>query len=52
MPTGRPFKVNARGVFFGVVNAQQSKILLADKTIDGCLIAKVVDKGLTAAQSD
>ena len=35
-----------------MVNTKQSEILLADKTIDGCVIAKVVDKGLTAAQHD
>ena len=38
--------------FLKMVNTKQSEILLADKTIDGCVIAKVVDKGLTAAQHD
>ena len=52
MPTGRRFKVVVRGVFPKLVNNQQSKILLSDKTIDGCVIATVVNKGLTAAQSD
>ena len=36
--------------FLGLVNTKQGKILLADKTIDGCAIATVVNKGLTAAQ--
>ena len=36
--------------FLGLVNTKQSEILLADKTIDGCAIATVVNKGLTAAQ--
>ena len=52
MPTGRRFKVVVRGVFPKLVNTQQSKILLSDKTIDGCVIATVVNKGLTATQSD
>ena len=52
MPTGRPFKASVRGVFLKLVNTQQSEILLADKTIDGCVVATVVNKGLTAAQSD
>ena len=34
------------------VSAQQVKALLADQTIDGCVIATVIDDGLTAAQSD
>ena len=38
--------------FLELVNTKQSEILLADKTIDGCVIAAVVDKGLTAAQHD
>ena len=38
--------------FLKMVNTKQSEILLADKTIDGCVIATVVDRGLTAAQHD
>ena len=36
--------------FLGLVSTRQGKILLANKTIDGCAIATVVNKGLTAAQ--
>ena len=39
-------------VFLKSVNTQQSQILFADYTIDGCVIATVVDKGLTGAHSD
>ena len=52
MPTGRPFKAVVRGVFLEWVNNLQGQILLADQTIDGCVIATVVNKGLTAAQSN
>ena len=52
MPTGRPFKAVVRGVFLRSVNTQQREILLADQTIDGCVIATVVNDGLPAAQSD
>ena len=52
IPTGRPFKAVVHSVSLKSVNTQQGQILLADKTIDGCVIATVVNKGLTAAQSD
>ena len=38
--------------FLKMVNTKQGETLLADKTIDSCVIATVVDKGLTAAQRD
>ena len=52
IPTGRPFKASVRSVFLKSVNTQQSEILLADKTIHGCVIAAVVNDGPRAAQSD
>ena len=51
-PTGRRFKAMERSVFLKSVKPRQSVILLVDKTIAGCVIAKVVNKGLTAAQRD
>ena len=39
-------------LFLRWVNTKQSQILLADKTIDSCVIATVVDDGPTAAPSD
>ena len=52
MPTGRRFKAAVHGVFLKWVNNQQGRILLADQTIDGCVIATVVNDGLTGAHSD
>ena len=52
MPTGRPFKAAVHSVSLGWANTKQGQILLADQTIDGCVIATVVNDGLTAAQSD
>ena len=52
MPTGRLFKAVVHGVFLKWVNTQQGRMLLPDKTIDGCVIATVVNERLTAVQSD
>ena len=52
MPTGRRFKAAVHGVFLKWVNTEQGQTLLADQKIDGCVIATVVNDGLTAAQSD
>ena len=38
--------------FLRFVNKEKGKILLADKTINGCVIAAVVNDGLRAAQID
>ena len=52
IPTGRRFKAMVHSVFLKSVNAKQGVILLVDKTIAGCVIAKVVNEGLTPAQRD
>ena len=51
-PTGRRFKAMVRSVFLKSVKAKQGVILLVDKTIAGCVIAKVVNEGLTPAHRD
>ena len=51
-PTGRRFKAMERSVSLKSVKAKQSVILLVDKTMTSCVIAKVVNKGLTPAQRD
>ena len=51
-PTGRWFKAMERSVSQKLVKAKQGVTLLVDKTIAGCVIAKVVNKGLTPAHRD
>ena len=49
MPTGAQFKVLVCGGFLRLATKNQGAILLADWTIDGCVIPKVVYEGPTAA---
>ena len=51
-PTGRRFKAMVRSVFLKSVKAEQSVILLVDKTMTSCVIAKVVNEGLTPVHRD